>query len=83
MSDYGVVFLTAGGMAITITGKNLRPIVEALKLHTCEFIQEFNPDEFTKPHDQSKPFVSNIAVEIIKGADEYKKTPEHTWWFSP
>lgn len=76
MSDYGVVFLTVSGVTVTITGRNLRPIVEALKLHTCEFIQEFDADEFTKPHDPSKAFVSNITVAIIRGAEEHQKMRE-------
>lgn len=65
LSDYSEIFLTVSGMTVTITGRNLRPVVEALKLHTCEFIREYNSDEFIEPRDRNKPFVSNIAVAII------------------
>jgi hypothetical protein len=70
---YGEIFLTISGMAATIRGRNLRPIVDALKLHTCEFIQAYDPLEFDQPGDMAAPFVESVEVEIIKGPASTKK----------
>jgi hypothetical protein len=65
---YGAIFLTVSGLTVTIKGRALRPIVDALKLHTCEFIQAFDPEEFDEPTDPAAPYVQSIDVEVIKGA---------------
>ncbi|ABB76069.1 hypothetical protein SAMN05216403_1378 [Nitrosospira multiformis ATCC 25196] len=65
LSDYSEIFLTVSGITVTITGKNLRPVVEALKLHTCEFIQEYSSDKFIEHGDRNKPFVSSITIAVI------------------
>lgn len=62
---YAEIFLTISGMAATIKGRNLRPIVDALKLHTCEFIQAFDPAEFLQPEDDAAPYVERVTVELI------------------
>ena len=65
--NYGAIFLTVSGLTVTIKGRALRPIVDALRLHTCEFIQAFDPAEFVEPTDLSQPFVQSVEVEIIRG----------------
>jgi hypothetical protein len=70
---YGEIFLTISGMAATIKGRNLRPIVDALKLHTCEYIQAYDPLEFDQPGDISAPFVESVEVEIIKGPSQPRR----------
>jgi hypothetical protein len=35
-------------MAANIKGRNMRPIGEAHKVHTCEFIQAFDPSDFNQ-----------------------------------
>lgn len=62
---YAEIFLTISGMAATIKGRNMRPIVDALKLHTCEFIQAFDPAEFLQPNDDGTPYVERVTVELI------------------
>ena len=62
---YGEVLLTLSRMLVIIKGRNLRPIVDALKLHTCEFIQEFDAAEFDPPADQAAPFVESIEVKLF------------------
>jgi hypothetical protein len=39
------IFITVSGLAIEIRGRNLRPIVDALRTRTCDFIQEYSEDE--------------------------------------
>ena len=70
---YTEIFLTISGMAATIRGRNLRPIVDALKLHTCDFIQAFDPLDFDKPTDISAPFVELVEVDLIRGPVQPRK----------
>lgn len=67
---YGEVLLTLNRMIVVIKGRNLRPIVDALKLHTCEFIQEFDAQEFDEPSDKAAPFVDSIEVKMFGAAAE-------------
>jgi hypothetical protein len=69
---YNAIFLTVGGLTVTIKGKALRPIVDALKLHTCEFIQAYDAGEFTAPLDPASPHVQSIEVEVMQGAPRTK-----------
>lgn len=66
--DYTRIFLTGSGLVVNIKGSRLRPIVDALKLHTCEFIQAFGAGDFAEPDDPSAPHVHSIEVEVIRGA---------------
>ena len=61
---YGEVLLTMSRLLVTIKGRRLKPIVDALKLHTCEFIQEFDPQEFVDPADPDVAFVESIDVKL-------------------
>jgi hypothetical protein len=73
---YSAIFLTISGLTVTIKGKALRPIVDALKLHTCEFIQAFDPEEFAEPHDPTAPYVQSIDVEVMRGGAPPKEEAE-------
>jgi hypothetical protein len=64
---YTGILLVLTTMLVKIKGTGLRPMVDALKLGTCEFIQEFNPDEFDRP-DDGGPFVESI--EVISSAEQ-------------
>jgi hypothetical protein len=46
---------------VKINGRNLRPIVEALKLHSCEFIAEFDPEDSEPPTDKDAPYIASIT----------------------
>jgi hypothetical protein len=64
---YTGILLVMTTMLVKIKGTGLRPIVDALKLGTCEFIQEFDPDEFEPPEGDG-PFVEGI--EVISAAEQ-------------
>ena len=72
---YGEILLTLSRMLVIIKGRNLRPIVDALKLQTCEFIQEFDPHEFDPPTDQTAPYVEFIEAKLfgVAAGAEVKK----------
>jgi hypothetical protein len=52
---YTSALLVFSFMLVKIKGKNLRTIIEAIKLHTCEFIAEFDPQQFDGPTDLKEP----------------------------
>lgn len=74
--SYAEVFLTVSGLTIMIKGKGLRPIVDALKQHSCEFIQEFDGEAFLTPGDINAPLVESIHVEVMRGAAPEKAEGE-------
>ena len=63
------IFITVSGLAIEIHGRNLRPIVDALRTRTCDFIQEYSEDEHVlpQPADNAAAFIESISVEVIGG----------------
>lgn len=62
---YAEIFLTVSGLTVMIKGRGLRPVVDALKQHSCEFLQQFDPEEFTEPSDPSLPYIESITVDVI------------------
>jgi hypothetical protein len=65
--NYSGMLLVLSTMLVKIRGRNLKPIVDALLLGTCEYIQEFRDDIFDKPDDRTAPFVE--AIEIVTGRE--------------
>lgn len=57
------------GISLRIHGQRLRPISQALNLHTCSAIREFDPERFEKPRDPSAPFIESIKVSIRSGPE--------------
>jgi hypothetical protein len=49
-------------MLVLVRGRNLKPIVDALKMNTADFIQEFDAKRWAKPKDDTAPFISSIEV---------------------
>jgi len=69
------LMFTGCGHAVTINGRNLRPIVLALNLHTCGYIQDFHPEAFIlpQPEDPAAPFVESIKVDVLHGPKALSK----------
>jgi hypothetical protein len=49
---------------VTITGRNLLPIADAIAKGRCEFVQQFDAKHWPKPKDDSAPFVSSIKYKM-------------------
>lgn len=47
---------------IRLTGRNLKPIANALKLRTCDTIIQYSPELFLAPTDKAAPFVEAVEV---------------------
>jgi hypothetical protein len=65
---YSGIMLVLSTMLVKIRGRNLKPVVDALLLGTCEYIQEFRDDIFDKPDDPAAPFLE--AIDIVTGREE-------------
>ncbi len=62
---YDNILLTVSGMTVRIHGRNLRPIVDALKLHTCEFIEAYQPAKATHAAAEDDTIVDSIVVKLL------------------
>ena len=59
------LFLTVSGLTIMVKGRHLGAVIDAIKHHHCEYIQEFDDTEFLLPADSNQPVIESIKVEII------------------
>ena len=59
---YTALMVVLTTMLVKVKGRNLRPIVDSLKLGVCEFIQEWGAEEFETPESDGAPFVESIEV---------------------
>jgi hypothetical protein len=65
--SWTLLFLTGNGLGIEIRGRNLKPIVDAIELRKCQFIQEYSAAKFQGPPAPDAPFVESISVEVLQG----------------
>lgn len=65
---YTEFFITVSGLTVMVKGSGLRPVIEAIKLHTCDFIQESDPDDSEVSEDAGEPYIVSIIVEVMRGA---------------
>jgi hypothetical protein len=70
------ILITISGLLVTVTGTHLKPIVDALLLHSCEFIQEYDPARFARPADPGAPFVDSITVDVLRAAPAQQRKHE-------
>ena len=66
LDNFSEIVLTVSGMTVTIEGTALGPIVDALTLETCDFLQEFIPEKFSPPVDRAAPVITRIDVVVIR-----------------
>jgi hypothetical protein len=56
-------------MTVTVTGRNLAPIAEAIDDDLCGSIEAFNPHLWDMPEDPLAPFVSSIEFRDSSGRE--------------
>jgi hypothetical protein len=66
-------------MVVKARGKNLREVINAIKMRKCEYIQDFHPGEY-QPPKPGDPVIESIVVEwrdpMMTGQEgEKKPTP--------
>jgi hypothetical protein len=73
---YTSVLLVLSFMLVRIRGRNLKPLVDAIKLHTCEFIAEFDPQDFEPPAEAEATLVESITIQTGRAATQREREPE-------
>jgi hypothetical protein len=66
--SYTSILLVFSFMLVRIRGQNLKPLIDAIKLHTCEFIAEFDPKEFDRPADPDATVVEGVTIQTGRPA---------------
>jgi hypothetical protein len=67
--EYGAAMvLEYSTMQVRIKGKNLQPIVAAIKKSTCSFIQDYDPQCFLPPQP-NEPMIESIEI-VARGEKE-------------
>jgi len=67
--SYGTNFvLVYTFLMVLVRGKNLQALVFALENGMVDFIQEFDPDRWAKPTDETAPFIESIEVVVQESA---------------
>jgi len=61
------ILLLFSVMRVSIEGKNLQELVNALNRGTADYVMEFDPDRWAMPADPSAAFIESIKVEITEG----------------
>jgi hypothetical protein len=56
-----IFYIIFGFMVIEVRGKNLSPVVDAIRRDACAFIQQYDPARWRKPKDASIPFIDSIT----------------------
>lgn len=60
--------LTTNSSVITLRGKRLHLLADALTLHTVKSINEFSKDLYIPPPDDEQSYIEKIDIQLIKGA---------------
>jgi hypothetical protein len=67
--SYGTNFvLIYTFLMVLVRGRNLQQLVFALEGGMADFIQEFDPDRWEKPKDESAAFIESIEVVVQESA---------------
>jgi hypothetical protein len=53
-------YIIYGFMVIEVRGRNLSPVVDAIRRDACAFIQQFDPARWRKPKDTSATIIDSI-----------------------
>ncbi|HEX6479363.1 MAG TPA: hypothetical protein VF043_11005 [Ktedonobacteraceae bacterium] len=73
-ADYDDAFtLLYSFMAVEVKGRNLKEVRRAIQVGRCEFIQEYNENEFLKPGKDS-PVIESIRFITGEKLDDILST---------
>lgn len=56
------IVLVYSFLGVTIKGRNLQPVAEAIENERCLFTQEFDPARHDKVTDKSAPYIEKITI---------------------
>ena len=53
-------------LQVNVKGRNLQKLVWAIENDMADFIQEFDPKQWSEPKDLTAPFIDSIEMRIVK-----------------
>lgn len=56
------IVLVYSFLGVTIKGRNLQPMADAIEMERCLFIQEFDSRLHDKPADPAAPYIEKITI---------------------
>ena len=62
-TEIGLFFST---LIVKLHGRNLKPIVDAVRLRSCDYVEEFDERYYDLPAHRDEPFIAGI--EIVRAA---------------
>jgi hypothetical protein len=60
-------------LMVLVRGKNLQKMVFAIENGMADYIQEFDPDRWQKPKDETAAIIDSIEIKIIEGGSGAEK----------
>jgi len=73
--DYSFFWTVTSFYVLKVKGRNLRPVVRAIRAHSCAWIQEFNKDIHTPPAP-GEPVITHISIEIKPAGETFREASE-------
>jgi len=61
-------------LLVMVRGKNLQKMVFALQSGMADFIQEFDPERWEKPKDETAAVIDSIEIQVTEGGSRYGDT---------
>jgi hypothetical protein len=64
---------------IQVYGRNLQPVADAFGMHGCASVNEYSPELFLPPSDDSQPYIEKIKVMLptpVKKQEREAKSEE-------
>jgi hypothetical protein len=77
--SYGTNFvLVFTFLMVLVRGRNLQHVISALEMGTADYIQEFDPDRWQKPKDETAPFIESIEVVVQENGPSISDSEKST-----
>jgi hypothetical protein len=61
-------------LIVRVQGRNLQKLVYAIENEMADYIQEFDPDRWGKPKDETVAFIESIEVKVVEGSSPLSDT---------
>jgi len=73
---YSFFWVVTSFFVLKVKGRNLRPIVRALRAHKVAYLQEFNEKKHDIPDNKNDPVITQLDVIIQPASASYQEAAE-------
>jgi hypothetical protein len=74
--DWSFFWVVTSFYVLKVRGRNLRPVVKAIRARSCGWIQEFNKARHSVPDDKGLPVITHISIEIKPAGETFREAAE-------